>query len=135
LGEVRRAIGLHPSQQGTLAVIGGHFAVLDWVSQPEVFAALHAPLVEGYALDAMEAVDAPAPSREHAAAVVERVLAAPGSEADAVGFGTDLRFAGVGVAGCALVANGELVQLTAFPEEGEPESATTIRRPSRRRAT
>jgi hypothetical protein len=55
LRTVRRAIGLRPPQQGMLALIGRRFAVLDWVSRLEVFAALHAPLVECYALDALEA--------------------------------------------------------------------------------
>ena len=42
------------SQVGMLAAIGGRFVVLDYVSDVEAFAALHDPLVAGYALDALE---------------------------------------------------------------------------------
>ena len=43
------------SQVGMLAAIGGRFVVLDYVSDVEAFAALHDPLVAGYALDALDA--------------------------------------------------------------------------------
>ena len=41
-------------QLGALVAIGGRFSVLDWVGRADVFAALHGPLVQGYALDALE---------------------------------------------------------------------------------
>jgi hypothetical protein len=61
LDRFARAVEMHCSQVGTLAAIGGRFVVLDHVSEVEAFAALHGPLVQGYALDALEAPDAPAP--------------------------------------------------------------------------
>ena len=45
LEECLSTIALHDGQTGSLVLIGGHPAVLDHVSRPEVFAALHAPLV------------------------------------------------------------------------------------------
>ena len=57
------AMRLRPGQIGALVAIGGRFAVLDHVSRPEVFAALHAPLVRGYALDALGAPPAAPPAR------------------------------------------------------------------------
>ena len=57
LDAVARAVEMHCSQVGMLAAIGGRFVVLDHVSEVEAFAALHGPLVQGYALDALEAPD------------------------------------------------------------------------------
>lgn len=57
LAEVHAAVRLHDGQTGALVLIDDRPAVLDHVSRPEVFAALHAPLVQGYALDALEAED------------------------------------------------------------------------------
>lgn len=113
------------------------------VSRPDVFAALHAPLVQGYALDALEhgnAVHAPArPATQAAEAFLRRVLRARITEHDGIGLGRDVRFARTHVAGAGLVVGDELVQLTAFPEDAPrdadgPAPAARIRRPSRRRA-
>jgi hypothetical protein len=135
----RDAVQLHDGQTGALVLIGDKPTVLDHVSRPDVFAALHAPLVQGYSLDALEAADAsPEPASDCAQAFLERVLGAHITEHDGTGLGRDLRFAEAGVAGAGLVAGSELVQLTAFPDEG-PRTAgsetpqTRIRRPSRRR--
>ena len=140
LGEFQRAIRLHDGQTGALVLIGGRPAVLDHVSRPEVFAALHVPLVQGYALDALEVVDAPAaPPLDAAEAFLRATLEARITEHDGIGLGRDVRFAEAGVAGAGLVAGQELIQLTAFPDSG-PDSASgdtpraRIRRPSRRRA-
>jgi len=50
LERIVAGIGLHDGQTGALALAGGRVVVLDHVSRPEVFAALHGPLVSGYAL-------------------------------------------------------------------------------------
>src|SRR5580704_846361 len=63
---VAGAVEMHCSQVGMLAAIGGRFVVLDHVSEVEAFAALHGPLVQGYALDALEALAAPPPSIDDA---------------------------------------------------------------------
>ena len=55
LERVGREIDMKCSQVGMLAAIGGRFVVLDYVSDVEAFAALHDPLVAGYALDALDA--------------------------------------------------------------------------------
>ena len=143
LDEYLSAITLHEGQTGALVLIGGRPAVLDHVSRPDVFAALHAPLVQGYALDALEhgnAVHAPArPATQTAEAFLRRVLRARITEHDGIGLGRDIRFARTHVAGAGLVVGDELVQLTAFPEDAPGDSdgeapAARIGRPSRRRA-
>ncbi len=144
LDEFLSAISLHDGQTGALVLVAGRPAVLDHVSRPDVFAALHAPLVQGYALDALEhAVSSEAPTRpgtQTADAFLRHVLRARITEHDGIGLGRDVRFAQTRVAGAGLVVGDELVQLTAFPEEeaagganGDP-TAARIRRPSRRRA-
>jgi hypothetical protein len=138
LEEFRRAIKLHDGQTGALVLVGGKPVVIDHVSRPDVFAALHGPLVQGYALDALEAnLDGGGPERDVAEEFLARVLTARVSQHDGIGLGRDLRFAERNVAGAGLVAGDELIQFTAFPDEpstpGEPARAR-IRRPSRRRA-
>jgi len=142
LDEFLSAIALHDGQTGALVLIAGRPAVLDQVSRPDVFAALHTPLVQGYALDALEnsnGTDAPSrPGTRTAEAFLRHVLRARITDHDGIGLGRDLRFAQTRVAGAGLVVGDELVQLTAFPEN-EPEGANgeapaaRIRRPSRRR--
>ena len=141
LDEFRDAVELHDGQTGALVLVAGRPVVLDHVSRPDVFAALHAPLVQGYALDALEAPlvgdssDVLATAQEF----LDRVLGARVSEHDGIGQGRDARFAEDGVAGAGLVAGDELVQLTAFPDEGRADDGdavptSRIGRPSRRRA-
>jgi hypothetical protein len=144
LNELNAAIRLHDNQLGSLVAIAGRFAVLDYASRPEVFAALHRPLVQGYALDAVDTFDRlepgnlEPPSIEDARGFVSLVTGTEPSERAAIGLGRELRFAADGVAGSGLVAEDELVQLTAFPDDAGPGDnlsarAGRIRRPSRRR--
>jgi hypothetical protein len=137
LDEMNEAIRLRDNQVGSLVAIGGRFAVLDYTSRPEVFTALHHPLVQGYALDALEAAEAEPPSLDDARGFVALVTGTECSDHPAIGLGRDLRFAADGVAGSGVATGDELVQVTAFPDEsGEEQSpqAGRIRRPSRRRS-
>jgi len=136
LDAIARAIEMHCSQVGMLAAIGGRFVVLDHVSEVEAFAALQGPLVQGYALDALEARDAAPPSCDDARDFIELLLGTPCTSAPAVGLGEGVSFAFGGLAGTGLMCEGELVALTAFANEpGESSGAVAGRvgRPSRRR--
>ena len=136
LDAIARAVEMNCSQVGMLAAIGGRFVVLDHVSEVEAFAALHGPLVQGYALDALEAPDAPPPSIDDARDFIELMLGAPCTPGPAVGLGEGLRFAFGGLAGTGLICEGEVVTLTAFadePGQAGPAVAGRVRRPSRRR--
>jgi hypothetical protein len=139
LDRVARTVDMHCGQVGMLAAIGGRFVVLDHASEVEAFAALHGPLVQGYALDALEASDAEPPSIEDARDFIELLLGAQCTFEPAVGLGESLHFAVGGLAGTGLVHAGELVALTAFADEpenderpGGPIVAGRIRRPSLR---
>jgi hypothetical protein len=139
LDEFSAAVSRRDAQCGTLVAIGGAFAVLDFVSRADAFAALHGPLVQGYALDAIEAADATVPSLDQAQAFVDQIADARITVADGIGLGLDARFATGRIAGSGLIATGELVQLTAFPEgevstDATPIPQARIRRPSRRRS-
>lgn len=113
------SVRLHDHQIGTLVAIGGRFRVLDLVGRPEVFGELHGPLVQGYTLDALgERSEEPAPLVDRAQEFVSHVVRTEAETSEALGLGQGLRFSADGVIGSALVNEGELVQLTAFPGEG-----------------
>ena len=140
--KIERGIRLHDGQLGALATIGGELCVLDFVGRPEVFAALHGPLVQGYALEVLgaDADEAHTPSVEQARRWVGAALGAEGDQRPSLGLGADVRFIRNGVTGSALVHEGELVHLTGFPVDGSttPGSRSnpgSIRRPSRRRTS
>ncbi len=132
LAEMVDRVGLRDGQCGALVAIGGRLDVLDYVSRPEVFSVLHGPLVQGYALDALEHRERLAPTVAEAQEWLDRTLSAAVTEQDGIGLGRDVRFDVTGAAGAGLVSGMELIQLTAFADR--PASAgTAIRRPSRRR--
>src|SRR3954447_5162760 len=85
LDELRRAVSRRDRQCGALVALGGRFDVLDLVSRSDVFASLHGPLVEGYALDALEAPTRSAPSVDAAQTWLVSVLEAPVTGRDGVG--------------------------------------------------
>ncbi|MSO42574.1 MAG: hypothetical protein EXQ70_11935 [Solirubrobacterales bacterium] len=118
LAEMAGSIKLRPGQSGAIVAIGGSFKVLDHVSRPDAYRALHAPLVQGYALDAIEADEAAAPSLEAASgfALLVADCEPAASRGPVLGLGEHGRFAANGVAGTSLVHEDELVALTAFPE-------------------
>lgn len=133
---VARAVVMHCTQVGMLAAISGRFVVLDHVSEVEAFAALHGPLVQGYALDALEAPAAPPPSIDDARDFVDLLLGTPCTPGRAVGLGQGLWFAFGGLAGTGLICEGELVTMTAFADEPghvRPAVAGNVHRASRRR--
>jgi hypothetical protein len=109
------AIARHDDQVGALVAIGGRFVVLDHVSEPAVWAALHGPLVQGYALDALECADGrfAQPSLEDARDFVRQLLDPPLAPTESVGVGEAQRFDFGGLSGRALRVDGELVALTA----------------------
>ena len=112
LEEYAAALPRLDGQSGSLVAVAGTPVCLDWVSRADVFAGLHAKLLQGYALEALETpLDRPLDG-----AAVESFLAAlrwrQGRLEETVGVGAMTRFGGTAV-GSELVAHGELVSLTA----------------------
>jgi hypothetical protein len=142
LSALTNAVERRDGQLGSLVAIAGAFTVLDYVSRADTFAALHSALLQGYALDALEAGESDAtrvPALDRARDFVARVTTARAAERAAIGQGRDLRFAANGVGGSGLRCGGELIQLMAFPEEPGAQRITgvgtgRIRRPSQRHA-
>ena len=134
LAALSSRIVARPDQVGMLAAIAGRFIVVDHISDPDAFAALHAPLVQGYALDAVEAKDTDPPSTDDARQFLHGLSEADfGGEARmnaTTGLGTLLPVVSPTASGTALVNRGECITLTAFAAE---EPRTHVRRPSRRR--
>jgi hypothetical protein len=132
------AIAPRDGQTGALVAIAGRMTVLDHVSRADAYSTLHGPLVQGYALDALEAASDGAPSAPPSAgeaeAFVARLAATRVTHHDGLGLGRDVRFGSAWATGAGLVCGDELVQLTAFAEgSGGPGPRARIRRPSRRR--
>lgn len=117
LDSMQRQIRLREGQLGTLVAIAGRISVLDYVSRPQVFADLHGPLVQGYALDAIEHRRAQPPSKGEAEGFLTLALDNRAERSPSIGLGMDLRFEGNGSEGSGLVVGEELVQLTAFPSD------------------
>lgn len=121
LADLVGAVSLREGQLGTVVAIGGRFRVLDFAGRPDVFASFHGPFVQGYALDALAArTEAPNPSVHDAREFAAGLLEASAEERETQGLGRGLRFSHDGVAGAGLVNEGELVQLTAFPDGERP---------------
>ena len=133
-------INLHEGQVGMVFQVGGRVLALDLVSRPEVFADLHAPLVQGYCLDAL---GRNTPARVRGTRYAERFLRKVAGnrvfENDGIGLGRGFRFENDRAVGTGLVSGEELIQLSVFtnrPERPEatarPTRRTRINRPSRR---
>jgi len=131
LDEMCSAIERQDRQVGAL-VANGERSVVDLVSRSDVWAALHGPLIQGYALDAIDATPTEAPPVESSDVGhwLETILGSQPIRRPAVGEGTQLHFQNAACAGGGLEHEGELIQLSAFRTE---QQATRIGRPSRRR--
>lgn len=117
-------------QRGSVCCVGGRIAVLDFIGQPNAYAAMHAPLMAGYALDAVEHVTATPPSVDQVQTFVNAAVRAPHLRRPSVGMGDDARFETPQAEGSALLVGSELIAMTAFAAEARN---TRVQRPSRRR--
>lgn len=121
VGSLAAAITRRDGQTGAIVAIGGRIRAFDHVSRPDAWAALHGPLVRGYALDTLRdtlAPGGPAPGVDAARDWLAAAAAATVGHAPAVGAGTRVHFASPAAAGTGLVLDGELIQLSAYAESG-----------------
>jgi hypothetical protein len=131
LDRLANAIERQDRQLGALVAIGGECKVMNMVSRSDVCAAPHRPLVQGYALDALEAKPAPAPDATIAAAFLAAAIGTPVTARAAVGLGEQVDVANTLLAGSGLVLDRELLRLSVFAADA---SRARIQRPSRRRS-
>lgn len=112
------ALPLVPGQSGLLVVIDGQVAGLDLVPPPELYGRLHAKLVRSYVLEALLETDPspPVPDRalELARGFLGQLAGCDERAFPSIGYGTDHRYAGPGVAGAALVHADQVVHAAFF---------------------
>jgi hypothetical protein len=132
LSDLRRAFPLVPGQSGALLALGGDQLCLDYLSRPATFARLYPKLLDGYLLDGLEHLAQKPASQETLADFVRAIATLPQRRSPSAGLGDDLRLAGVGVVGSGLVAEEEVLQLSAFTIDAN-SPRTRVARPSRRR--
>lgn len=114
LEAITQLIRPEEGQVGTIVELSGRPVVLDLVSRSEVFADLLPRLADGYALQALHARETK-PSRRAAQVYLEAVLASRRRWLSTPGMGDAFGLTGGRVDGCGLIAEGELVALSAFP--------------------
>jgi hypothetical protein len=94
-------------------LLAGEWVGLDLLPSPSLFSRAWPRLCAGYAADALAVAPGRAPQTTPAE-VLSRLAAAPAAPAPAVGLGEEWRLGGP-VAGAALVADGVVAHLMAFP--------------------
>jgi ARG and Rhodanese-Phosphatase-superfamily-associated Protein domain len=105
IDEYLQSIPRRPGQSGAIVCVAGRVVCLDYVSRSEVYAGLHAKLLRGYALDAIERpTEAPVPAQ-----YIEKFLARLGRARRGSG---ELRARGL--VGTDLAVDGELIALSVF---------------------
>ena len=111
-----RALGAVPGQRGAVVAINGKVVGLELFDSPAAFSRYLEKLVRAYALDAIEtqARELRIPSDTDAQAFLDLIWATHAQRFPALGEGEDIRLAGAGLAGGALLAAGRLVHLAAF---------------------
>jgi len=130
-------INLREGQIGMVFQVGDRVLALDLVSRSDVFADLHAPLVQGYCLDALDQDFKPrVDGTGYADRFLRKVVGNRVFESDGIGMGRGFRFENERAVGTGLVAGEELIQLSVFtnrPDDTDPATRPTgITRPSRR---
>ena len=103
-------------QTGVVACVGGRPIALDLFDRPSTLARVWPRLVRGYALDALGAEAAPVDG-EAVRGFLAGLARGEATAHDAVGLGTEVVLSGAGLTGDALVWEGAVVQLAAFPSE------------------
>ena len=130
------AIPARPGQRGAVFAIGGEIIGCDLFDSAATLSKLLPKMVRSYALDAVDRSAAgatAAPPRESdVQAFLDRLAAAETTRFPAVGLGEDLRLQAAGLAGGALVVDGEVVRLGAFTV-ADAQAGAALSRASQRR--
>ena len=107
-------------QSGALFAIDGHIVGFDLFDSPETLRKLFPKLLRSYGLDALDRARSEKSEKRvqcspaKADAFVKRVSAAKAEEFPAIGEGSDLRLTGRTLTGAALLANDQVIHLSAF---------------------
>ena len=113
--DLETGVRRHDGQVGALVYLSGRPVVLDYVSRPDVWAALWRPLLRGYCLDALACGDE---GPHVSSATAEEFLAAADAitavRHDTVGTGDLLTLTSEHAAGSGLIHGRELIQASVF---------------------
>lgn len=120
LREFETALTAVPGQRGAAFALDGRIVGIELLATEDAFRAIYRKLLKSYAFDALEAAEAPAarvPSKADVEAFIARVLGATVSSAPSAGLGSDVRLAGEGCTGHALVHDEAVLHLAAFDDQ------------------
>jgi hypothetical protein len=107
-------------QRGAAFVLDGRVVGIELLATEAAFRAIYRKLLKSYAFDALEASDVNAPkvpTKADVEAFIARVLGSSMSSAPSAGLGLDVRLAGEGCTGHALVHDEAVLHLAAFDEQ------------------
>jgi hypothetical protein len=120
LREFETALQPVPDQRGAAFVLDGRVVGIELLATEAAFRAIYRKLLKSYAFDALEASDVTAPkvpTKADVQAFIARVLGSSMSSAPSAGLGVDVRLAGEGCTGHALVHDEAVLHLAAFDEQ------------------
>jgi hypothetical protein len=120
LREFETALQPVPDQRGGAFVLDGRVVGIELLATEAAFRAIYRKLLKSYAFDALEASDVTAPevpTKADVEAFIARVLGSSMSSAPTAGLGVDVRLAGEGCTGHALVHDEAVLHLAAFDEQ------------------
>ncbi len=120
LREFETALQPVPDQRGAAFVLDGRVVGIELLATEAAFRAIYRKLLKSYAFDALEASDVTAPkvpTKADVEAFIARVLGSSMSSAPSAGLGVDVRLAGQGCTGHALVHEEAVLHLAAFDEQ------------------
>ncbi len=120
LREFETALQPVPDQRGAAFVLDGRVVGIELLATEAAFRAIYRKLLKSYAFDALEASDVTAPkvpTKADVEAFIARVLGSSMSSAPSAGLGIDVRLAGEGCTGHALVHDEAVLHLAAFDEQ------------------
>jgi hypothetical protein len=110
----RQALAAQPGQVGALVYLGSQWVGVDVLASPGLFTRAWRRLCAGYVADAIGRKPEPW-HRLNTGALLEALARGEASPAPAVGLGQEYRLGTPGLAGAALVAEGRVAHLMAFP--------------------
>ena len=129
---VARSIEPEPGQVGVIACIGGRVACVDVFEAPQVLAALWEGLVASYQAEAMVA-DGKAAKPDGARRWFRSIAAGTTSVGPEIGLGAHVTVVAPNVEAAALVHDGKILHLSAFPAH-HAATAARFAPPARRRS-
>ena len=120
LREFETALQPVAGQRGAAFILDGRVVGIELLATEAAFRAIYRKLLKSYAFDALEASDVTAPkvpTKSDVEAFIARVLGSAMSSAPSAGLGVDVRLAGEGCTGHALVHDESVLHLAAFDEQ------------------